>query len=170
MSDHRNRNQASQHAATTQLARPRPPERKDCQAPHRAVARRRGNAGPPLWWALTLSILGFAIVHLWRSGKVDPNPFDDVAFVGEVWKREAGLERERSERGPMAEAAQRLLLSGPMNRDDVLRVLGGPDEYSTERVLRYWLGFWSGFRWDPDVLEVEFDRAGVVSRVSIVQT
>lgn len=70
----------------------------------------------------------------------------------------------------MAEAAQRLLLSGPMNRDDVLRVLGGPDEYSTERVLRYWLGFWSGFRWDPDVLEVEFDRAGVVSRVSIVQT
>jgi hypothetical protein len=44
--DHGNHDHNSQHAATAQLARPRPPKRKDFQAPHRARKHRREDVKP----------------------------------------------------------------------------------------------------------------------------
>ena len=46
MFDHGNRDHASQHAATAQLARPRPPKRKDFQAPHTDSGEGDGDPKP----------------------------------------------------------------------------------------------------------------------------
>ncbi len=116
-----------------------------------------------------LSGLGL-LAFIASKGIVDPNPFDDEPFVGDTWKRESRHEKTKSPRGRMAESARLLLLSRPMRPEEVEEVLGTPDVSREGRVWRYWLGFWSGYGWDPDVLEVEFSEVGVVGRVRIVQT
>ena len=67
----------------------------------------------------------------------------------------------------MREEAQARLTPG-LAREDVLALLGPPDAEQNDAML-YCLGFWSGFRIDPDYLHVWFDGAGRLTGSAVIQ-
>ena len=94
------------------------------------------------------------------------SPGGNAAFDSQTWKANADCSPSNP-RWDMRKQAQALLTPG-LPRETVLALLGPPDAVQRDEIL-YCLGFWSGFRIDPDYLHVWLDGAGRVTGSAVLQ-
>lgn len=97
------------------------------------------------------------------------DPFNDRVFDEDLWKHSADTEDVSNPRGPMVDDLIANHLRPGMTRQEVTALLGDPDFDTKGDVATYYLGHWSGLRWDPDVLECHFGAAGELSKALRVQ-
>jgi hypothetical protein len=97
------------------------------------------------------------------------DPFNQTQFDRQAWVAAP------PDRGPMTRDLLRRHLKKGTGRQEVLALLGKPNgrvTYKgqplvegagyerTREILRYSLGAWSGYRMDPDYLDLAFDESG----------
>ena len=108
----------------------------------------------------------FVAAHWWMTGGV----FTTARFDSAVWLAPQTSETDTTcHRGHMAADIKERVLKREMTREDVERVLGKPDGYSTAGEYQYILGMCSGLLMDYDNLHVYFDSDGKYERAAIVQ-
>jgi predicted XRE-type DNA-binding protein len=97
------------------------------------------------------------------------DPFNDLAFDKALWHQHRNDTSPDNPRGNMAHDLATLLETEQMTRAEVITLLGQPDARSSDTMLSYQLGMWSGFRIDNDTLDVFFDHADHVIDARVVQ-
>ena len=118
-------------------------------------------------WAAVLGALVATPIWLYHHMDLD-DPFDDSTFDRAAWvqHRDSGNDNPR---GHMVESLIDRLEHSRPSRDEVIDLLG-PSELECGRAespfgpieacLSYHVGSWSGFRMDPDTLDVYFGADG----------
>jgi hypothetical protein len=114
--------------------------------------------------SLAAIVLALAIFLVRRA-----DPFSGVAFDRAVWIRFRNNDDPDNPRAQMVSDLLRNHLHQGMSQSEVIELLGEPEEKPNRNHYEYVLGMWSGFRVDYDVLEVDFDSAGRVSLIRVVQ-
>lgn len=118
------------------------------------------------------------VALVWGAIPSALDPFDDSPFDPIVWTRWQGVFHHDNERGHMARSLIRKLEMDRPHRSEVVVLLGPTDRECSvltpplgqkETCLSYYLGDWSGYRMDPDTLDVYFSGDGRVSNVVTVQ-
>jgi len=115
-------------------------------------------------------------VWLYQQMGLD-DPFNDTSFDRATWRQHPTAEFDNP-RGHMLESLIDHLKERRPSRNEVVELLGpserkcgtlAPPVGSTETCLSYELGSWSGFRMDPDTLDVYFREDGVFLEAYAVQ-
>lgn len=114
-----------------------------------------------LWFKrlLALAAVCFVVFAGWFYHTFLNDPFNDWWFDEKIWKVQSNSNVENP-RGKMAYDLRHRVLKPKMTRKRVLALLGPPDAGQSDTSLSYNIGWWSGFRIDPDIFEVEFDKSG----------
>ncbi|MCC2668438.1 MAG: hypothetical protein K0Q72_909 [Armatimonadetes bacterium] len=136
-----------------------------CSALKRRALPRRWEIGIGLLLIGTVSAaFGLSWLLLLRL-----DPFNQARFDRQAWVAAPG------DRGPMTSDLLRRHLKKGTGRQEVLALLGKPDQRKTHQgkplvegagsertreILRYSLGNWSGLRMDTDYLDLAFDESG----------
>lgn len=108
-------------------------------------------------------VLGYrALPHL-------NDPFNDATFDAAVWATFHQSMDPNNPRGSMARDLEARLLETRPTRPEVIALLGPPDLVDERALVSYNLGMWSGFRMDFDSFDIQFDAAGRVAAVTIIQ-
>jgi hypothetical protein len=100
-----------------------------------------------------------AMVYFSSSSDKDV-PFNNMKFDEVTWKKMANSEDPDNKRGLMFQDVTENYLRKGLSKQDVLGLLGEPDNEKTENKYSYNLGMWSGYRMDYDSLDIEFDYDG----------
>jgi hypothetical protein len=96
-------------------------------------------------------------------------PFDDRSFERDVWIAADDPIDPDNPRGLMAADLGIRLMAARSTYRETIDVLGRPDSLIEGRFARYFLGMWSGLRFDYDTFDISFDSTGHVSTIAIVQ-
>lgn len=125
----------------------------------------------PHWLKRSFAILSVAAIIAgasWVYREFLNEPFDDWWFDQKIWMANRGSGSDNP-RGKMVTDLQKRVLPG-MSREEVRFLLGPPDAGGWGDTMSYSIGSWSGFGMDPDILDIAFDKTGIVTAVGVSQT
>lgn len=111
-----------------------------------------------LFMILISMVFALYITIIIYIGSSFENHFDDLEFDPKVWKKYYKNMDVNSLRGKMYEDLILNYLKKNMLKEDVIKLLGKPDEINKDKEFSYNLGMWSGLRIDYDSLNIKFDR------------
>jgi hypothetical protein len=118
-------------------------------------------------WGGVLSALVVTPIWLYHHLDLD-DPFDDSSFDRATWIQHGDADDDNP-RGHMVESLVDRLKDNRPRRGEVIDLLGPSDRECgrleppvgpIEMCLSYHVGSWSGFRMDPDTLDVYFGADG----------
>lgn len=120
----------------------------------------------------TLAAICFIVFAGWYYDKLLNNHFDDWWFDQTIWQAQSNstIGNIENPRGKMVHDLRQRVLKPGMPRKQVLALLGPPDAGQTRSSLSYYVGWWSGFRMDPDIFKIEFDKSDRLLKAYSYQT
>ena len=121
-----------------------------------------------IYWLIGTLALILMIMFLLRAC-INRNPFIGEDFNRDKWIKYYNVDGLKNYRGPMAENLKYLLLGKPYHKDNVIILLGKPDNIYEDGTLVYYLGYYSGFQIDMDSISISFDETGFRRTVYIRQ-
>ncbi|MDH5231595.1 MAG: hypothetical protein OEZ58_21370 [Gammaproteobacteria bacterium] len=86
-------------------------------------------------------------------------------FDSNIWKQLHNSHDRDNQRGLMADDLKKKLLSTPLNKQQVIAMLGPADQESSEIYLSYKMGMWSQNRSKMDSINILFGADGQISDV-----
>jgi hypothetical protein len=115
---------------------------------------------------LIVVLIPFVMLILVKVTCETLSPFNSEKFNSVVWKQsfDPDFDTIENPRGPMTDDLIKNHLRPGMSLDSVYQMLGPPDKVEGTDTLQYYLGYWSGFGMDPDILQLEL-RQGELIRV-----
>ena len=110
----------------------------------------------------------------WYVYPIINDPFNDARFDHKEWLSASGSRKMDNPRGPMVEDLQQRFLHKGMTRRQVELIIGKPDctsKYDLERGIEgYFLGCWGFCAIDPQYLQVQYDKQGMLIRTKIIES
>jgi|WetSurMetagenome_2_1015567.scaffolds.fasta_scaffold265958_2 hypothetical protein len=127
-------------------------------------------------FALTLLIPGgLFYYYFWRPWYLAQG--FDYPFVVQQWQKEKGNEEQDNPRGKMVRSLLREHHLIGKSKEEIIALLGPPDSTvpceappAKANEFEYILGWYSGFRMDPDFLTIKFDKKGKAIKYYVWQS
>jgi hypothetical protein len=97
-------------------------------------------------------------------------------FDAQQWQKEKGNTKQDNPRGRMVRSLLRSHTLNGKSKEEIITLLGQPDWTSSNDIpltkvqeFDYEVGWYSGFRIDPDYLAIYFDKDGKVIKYAVQQ-
>lgn len=122
----------------------------------------------PWLWLTGIVFVGWLALAIASMPDWGGDPFNDRAFDAAAWRAADGGARD-CPRGEMVTSLAASELRAGRRRDELVALLGPPDEHDAPRWCSWRIGWWSGLRLDQDALELHFDPDGRLANWTLAQ-